>query len=70
MSFDELLKLPDQLLVRYFRAREIEAITGVALNGARVTVQLRDRVDEWDDLSGGLGYVPCDQARGSGSSPV
>lgn len=57
------LKLPDQLLVRYFRDGEIDAITKVTtLADTRVRVQLRldaaTRTDHWRDLGGGLGYVP------------
>ncbi|MEQ1862238.1 MAG: hypothetical protein ABMA13_20160 [Chthoniobacteraceae bacterium] len=57
----EALKLPDQLLVRYFRAGEIEAIAKVkpGKDGSFV-VSLRDpkRTDHWRDLGGGLGFVP------------
>lgn len=58
----EALKLPDQLLVRYFRGGEIEAITKVEAKGAHVNVELKvdggRRVDAWRDLGGGLGFVP------------
>lgn len=58
----EALKLPDQLLVRYFRNGEIENIKTVAVKGEHVGVQLafprRIRIDHWRDLGGGLGYVP------------
>ena len=57
------LKLPDQLLVRYFRDGEIDRISKVTtLPDTRVRVQLRldgsTRTDHWRDLGGGLGYVP------------
>lgn len=52
------LKLPDQLLVRYFRASEIEAVTSVKVNAGAVTVKVGKRTDRWRDLGGGLGFVP------------
>lgn len=52
------LKLPDQLLVRYFRAGEIDCVTGVKADKDKVSVVLKDRTDHWRDLGGGLGYVP------------
>lgn len=58
------LKLPDQLLVRYFRAGEIEAIAEVNLWKGNVGVVLKfprgPRIDHWRDLGGGLGFVPAD----------
>jgi hypothetical protein len=66
----EALKLPDQLLVRYFRGGEIERIAKVTTRRDRVTVRVSPtvtkthqadeptRTDEWRDLGGGLGYVP------------
>lgn len=58
------LKLPDQLLVRYFRAGEIEAITSVHVRKDKIGVRLKLpgglRVDTWKDLGGGLGFVPED----------
>ena len=52
------LKLPDQLLIRYFRAGEIAAITKVNTAKGIITVKLGKRTDRWRDLGGGLGYVP------------
>lgn len=56
------MKLPDQLLVRYFRAGEIESIRTVTLKGDQVSVLLDSaegpRSDRWRDLGGGIGYVP------------
>jgi hypothetical protein len=58
------LKLPDQLLVRYFRGGEIEGIAKVEVRGDKVDVRLKvagkARCDRWRDLGGGLGYVPDD----------
>lgn len=55
----EALKLPDALLVRYYRAEEIERIEKVTtLKNRRIRVKLSDRTDLWRDLGGGLGYVP------------
>lgn len=58
------LKLPDQLLVRYFRAGEIDNIGEVNMSGENVGVVLKfpkgPRIDHWRDLGGGLGYVPSD----------
>lgn len=55
----EALKLPDQLLVRYFRADEIDQIKAVRVaDDGGVTVELNERTDQWRDLGGGLGYVP------------
>jgi hypothetical protein len=56
----EALKLPDQLLVRYFRAGEIDEVKKVASKETRVEVHVSGRVDHWSDLGGGLGYVPVD----------
>lgn len=60
---EEALKLPDQLLVRYFRAGEIDVIRTVDTaqkDSVSVTVKLHGgtRTDRWRDLGGGLGYVP------------
>jgi hypothetical protein len=62
------LALPDQLLVRYFRAGEIDRITKVTKRKDCVEVHLTGvtkthqnapkRTDIWRDLGGGLGYVP------------
>lgn len=54
----EALKLPDQLLVRYFREGEIEEVKTVTSDKESLTVQLASRTDRWRDLGGGLGYVP------------
>jgi len=58
----EALKLPDQLLVRYFRQGEIEHIKKVTISGDKVGVVLKfrkgPRIDHWRDLGGGLGYIP------------
>lgn len=55
----EALKLPDQLLVRYFRAGEIDSIRAVeSCADSALTVQLEQRTDHWRDLGGGLGFVP------------
>jgi hypothetical protein len=54
--------LPDALLVRYFRAGEIEDVRAVKIAGDVVTVTLGDGAskcaEKWRDLGGGLGYVP------------
>lgn len=63
MPNKKALALPDALLVRYYKAGELEQVTKVTKhrNGG-VTVQLRvgraDRTDRWLELSGGIGYVP------------
>lgn len=64
----EALKLPDQLLVRYFREGEIENIATVSIGdgkpggAGKVCVLLKfpkgPRIDHWTDLGGGLGFVP------------
>jgi hypothetical protein len=59
----EALKLPDSLLVRYYREAEIESIQKVSSRkDGRIEVQLRigdaQRTDHWRDLDGGIGYVP------------
>lgn len=58
----EALKLPDQLIIRYFRDGEIDAVATVASDERTVVVTLRFtegvRVDRWSDLGGGLGFVP------------
>jgi hypothetical protein len=59
----EALKLPDALLVRYYRAGEIDRVADVIASGSRLTVVLamdrgESRRDSWTDLGGGLGYVP------------
>lgn len=63
MANKKALALPDALLVRYFRADEIDHVTKVtALKDGRVRVHLRiaagTRTDHWRDLGGGLGFVP------------
>jgi hypothetical protein len=62
MNNPEALKLPDALLVRYYRQGEIEVITAVVIEETRVIVVLdladHSRTDHWRDLGGGLGYVP------------
>jgi len=62
MQNTEALKLPDQLLVRYFRAGEIEHIAKVETKktklGVRLALETGPRIDHWVDLGGGLGYVP------------
>ena len=64
MPNPEALKLPDSLLVRYFRADETDHIRAVHAAAAApqltVTLQLPagPRTDCWRDLGGGLGYVP------------
>ena len=55
------LKLPDQLLVRYFRAGELDTVRDVILKDETVTVHLPERIDHWRDLGGGLGYVPDEE---------
>ena len=59
-SRPETLKLPDQLLVRYFRAGEIDDVRAVKVgaDGIEVIVGKEKRVDRWRDLGGGLGFVP------------
>lgn len=44
--------------MRYFRAGEIDCVTGVKADKDKVSVVLKDRTDHWRDLGGGLGYVP------------
>jgi hypothetical protein len=63
MANKAALKLPDALIVRYFRAGELEQVRRVTtLRDKRVRVALRigraDRTDTWLDLGGGIGYVP------------
>jgi hypothetical protein len=63
MTNKRALALPDALLIRYYRAGEIGHITKVTKHrGGRVTVQIRiegePRTDRWQDLGGGIGYVP------------
>lgn len=58
---DQALKLPDELLVRYFRAGEIERITSVETRKRTLVVKLKNRTDRWKDGGGEVGYVP-DQA--------
>lgn len=64
MANKKALALPDALIVRYFRADEIDRIIKVStLPDGRVQVQLGKsvapaRTDHWRDLGGGLGYVP------------
>lgn len=57
-SRPEILKLPDQLLVRYFRAGESEAVREVKRSDDGIEVLVGTRVDRWRDLGGGLGFVP------------
>jgi hypothetical protein len=53
------LALPDALIVRYFRAGELDEVTAVEnLDDGRIKVQVDDRTDLWRDLGGGVGYVP------------
>ena len=63
-SNSEALKLPDQLLVRYFRAGEIENVATCTVKGGNVGVRLKfskgPRIDHWRDLGGGLGFVPAE----------
>jgi hypothetical protein len=58
----EANKLPDALLVRYFREGKIEDVRGVTIAGDVVTVTSgagdARRVELWRDLGGGLGFVP------------
>lgn len=60
----ELLKLPDALLVRYFREGKIEHVWKVATDAAGVAVTVgtgkERRVERWTDLGGGLGFVPAE----------
>jgi len=56
----EALKLPDPLLVRYFRAGKIDDIAAVAedANSRDITVTLTDgTVERWQYL-GDLGWIP------------
>lgn len=59
----ESLKLPDQLIVRYFRGRELDAVRKVVVAGTHIEVRVKAadglRVDRWQDLGGGLGFVPA-----------
>jgi hypothetical protein len=61
----EATKLPDQLLVRYYGAGEIDQITKVEPGPNCLTVTLdiagTSRVDRWTDLGGGLGFVPSSE---------
>ena len=64
-SAPEALKLPDQLLVRYFRAGEIDHVKDVRLTTEAVIVRIEPgdgtyHYQHWRDLGGGLGYVPSD----------
>lgn len=55
------LALPDALIVRYYRAGELDHITKVkTLGDGRIQVVLKSRTDHWRDLGGGIGYVPDD----------
>lgn len=58
------LKLPDALLVCYFRAGRIELVRRVKIAGDFVEVTCgegKDRsIERWQDLGGGLGFVPVD----------
>jgi hypothetical protein len=60
----EAMKLPDQLVVRYFRAGELDAIRSVTSSekGSIVAVGVMRsadlQTDHWRDLGGGLGFVP------------
>jgi hypothetical protein len=55
-------KLPDALLVRYFRAGKIEDVRAVKIAGDGVAVTVgtgaEKRIERWQDLGGGLGFVP------------
>lgn len=56
------MKLPDALIVRYFRQYELDLVTKVVALGSVWTVTLKlnkgGRTDKWRDLGGGLGIVP------------
>ncbi len=60
----EALKLPDYLLVRYYRSGEIQQVHDVEEFGTakKIHVHLKtdagDRHDYWRDLGGGIGFVP------------
>lgn len=56
----EALKLPDQLIVRYFRGGELEQVRAVKIGDGEiaVTVGKAKRVDRWTDLGGGFGFIP------------
>jgi hypothetical protein len=60
----EALKLPDQLLVRYYSAGEIDQVAKVETGEDQITVVVRvagdARTDRWTDLGGGLGFVPVE----------
>jgi hypothetical protein len=61
---NEVLKLPDQLLARYFRSGKIDTITKVEPGeDQRVRVFFGEEkpADLWRDLGGGLGYVPDEE---------
>ena len=62
MANKPALALPDQLIVRYFRADELDQITRVTKTKTGYRVQLGKRTDHWTDLGGGLGYVPVTDA--------
>ena len=61
-SLPESHKLPDALLVRYFREGRIELVRRVKIEGDVVEVTCgkgKDRsIERWRDLRGGLGFVP------------
>ena len=57
------LSLPDALVVRYFRAGELDQVAEVIVEKNTVTVRVdsptgTSRADRWQDLGGGIGYVP------------
>lgn len=57
------MKLPDALIVRYFRADELDSVKKVTVQkDGRILVNLKlpagPRTDLWRDLEGGLGFVP------------
>lgn len=63
MPNKKALALPDALLVRYYKAGELEHVTKVTPRAdQRIEVKLRiggdSRADIWRDLGGGLGFVP------------
>ncbi len=52
------LKLPDHLLVRYFRAGEIDELKAVKEQKGRIIVKIGEREDRWRSLGEGAGFVP------------
>lgn len=61
-SLPESHKLPDALLVRYFRAGRIELVRRVKQTGDVIEVTCGEggecSIERWQDLGGGLGFVP------------